>query len=766
MAAFRLLPFELQTILSAPLRRSPPLLTPLQARRHIAVGIDLFARPVSSVSLSGTDAFDGPAPRDLFEDLSPEYSVPESILKRHLSPRDPSLEIERLLKKEQFDDADALLHQYQSANVHLTSRRSFLDRSVTLFRKDRYSAWLPWFDAAIPPGDLLHEDEVTVSGARWASIVCEELLSEPHDLALMRDFLLVAVGKGFDHVAKSILLNFAVYASLEESEHLWEAVMHTVNTRRWTTQTGRLGGARATGEGSQDEATRKTRWQVYRRTRNRILRTHISLERLEEALQVAVAMEAPCDVSVRSWGALLSAAALGDRYDVFKAAYHRVLDSGRGFRFVGHLDGSSKPYQIVPAGRDLGDHPSPQEVFVGYRYGNFSSPMEEGAEVARNQRHDVAGNDRLSKAVEERDLASSCEIFLDCFKHDRLPSLDAAARFIHLAKNSGHTNIIDGISRSTSARNLWFAGYWATANMLDHLRSREYDAALRVFAGTFQVAALPPLFRTTITRILNTGPPVDSSPRNSPPPLRRTLLDAHTFAIATQALLGYLLRHDEVHSESQCFELIDQLYQTLLQAARSKQLPLLRLDRGTVLEFDAPPPTTPLDPHTFIPFLKAFSRNPSYRPITVLSVLRDMAHLNLPTSKFHWHIVSGAFAYKGQVSDFLFLLDILEGRSPSADPSNELAEILQEIPLPPAKGQDIVAYTSMIAGLGRKHEFEMAWTLSERVAESEELAGAVDETFRRTIEELRASQARERAKGASVAGAGPRGAVVGARMRA
>lgn len=747
MAGARL-PFELCVLLAPALRRPLHIIPALPTRRHIAIAADLVTRPITSFTSS-------PTPPSLFEEDETPYHtiVPRSTVKWNCGPKSNDEALLSLLLDNRLDEADLLLRDLRASSQRIIARQSFARYAYRLFRKDIHSNWLDWWSVGYPtpPEDLSHWSQEYQGAAAIVLKVCKSLVAhDPTDFARMLDYAVVAVAQGFEpQVWNSFLLHFAAYAPMEMNERLWTCIGTSLDRRERRNENNWKGivreaktkGIKLTAERSACHhaliRTQTHRYSQLRARQNEAIRIHVGFNRLETATRLA--QTSGCRPDTKTILILLSATANGARYELFKRIY--ALLPQEGFALVPRDDGlAGQPFRI-----DKRDRPSPDphDAYVTLRYGSFTSPLEEGPTESSppSSNHNQAVNTDFFAALTAKDRQTASRILLNAFKpfgHSSYPSLDSVARLIAMLREEGFGNVIQQISRTVMLTSeAWPRGYWATALMLEHVRSGNSVEAVKTMVTSFQLAGLPALFRDAFKALAERDTPTKRTGGRTTS--RKLLLsgkskvfqDSHSFSIGMEALVTAL-------SKQKNSQAIDDLYRALVHDASRFNL-LARGDASKVLEDDTPrlQPKTSLNRYTFLPFLRHFAQDWDRPPSALLSVLRDMVSLNLVPAKQHWGVVVACYARRGSLEDLRYLLDWLEDRDTSfaSNPSEEMMQILEGI-LSPKQKPDVVVYTSVVTGLTLREEARMAKEVADWSKAEPRLKGSLDQKFWESVRKL------------------------------
>jgi hypothetical protein len=759
--AARRLPFELQTLLlHLPTFRTPyhVSLPPSYLRRAISLPAhsDLFARPLSSLAEDSRELPTGPA---LFESPSLEYTeIPLSTLdypKSPRSPRSPDDALLALIDAKQYADADSLLRDLLDSSQPIPPRYLFAKHAEYLFNEDPKSSWLDWWSLAPSLTSRALKDshaiKSTAQGAtrRANRIISKLLIDDWKDWERLRDFGVVLARQGHSRVvAERLLVHFAAYGPLELGEELWNtslaAVKQKMNdlalmagfearsrSRRWAERRmGVEGRRRASEQRITPRTGPSSTWLanqcrhemgVLIQKRERMVRAHANLGRLDLATSLLESMRGQTGLGDRklklsksAYIALLSIAALSDRFDIFERIYADLERRGGRLTRVRHRGLQQRtPYFARGINTPAPDSvPSVQEAFATFRYSTYVGALEEGEPESLE-----AGADRhqtpqeLLVQLNKRMFDDASRTFMAILADGNLPLPLITAQFIQLARAKGKFEFLETMSDlfdpKTSGASSRMAGYWTTSMMLAHVQAKEWPRALVLFKRYFDHSGLPLLFKKAFNAAVRPVRPINHEIAIPP--------DAYALSIATQALVPFLDGRRHVSRAT----LIDELYVALVNESFNV-IPFHSKPSSpsSSLDIAAPGstcPPSPLDPFTFVPFLTSFARR-RLPPHTLLRVLIDMQRLSVRPAKQHYGIILGAYARSGTPSDLFYLLDTLEGRQPTTVPSLELVEHLDRI----RKGirlcqVDVIGYTGMLTGLIAQKELEAARDLVRRM---------------------------------------------------
>ncbi|BGP42924.1 hypothetical protein JCM10449v2_006939 [Rhodotorula kratochvilovae] len=444
------------------------------------------------------------------------------------------------------------------------------------------------------------------------------------------------------------------------------------------------------------------------------------------------------------------------------------------------------PYLIRGSAFDpLDVAPSAREAFLAWRYQNSASAIEEGPELdalleedarAATGEHGVSLAEevyrnrsvKLVRLVEHDDesgsrFSDSARVLAQWLVEanepggrlppSATPSANALAVWIlharKLAQHNPHCGeVLVALSVEAQAQ-ASTRGAWAAGTVLAEIKSGHYAAALHAFKAHFDVAALPPRLRTALWDATHDRRPrVEREARRGVPP------SAYHLALVVQALVMWYGARVGTARTSQGAEkarqVIREVYDELLAASGSSSSTGLavipshvrsrRAGETSALEgVDKP---SPLDPHSFTPFLLLHLRARS--PLAAARVLADMHARHIAPQAPHFAIMLNAFARGSSdgsvpLSDLLFLLALFERRPHPAElPSPGLRALIPALPLPEeGVTLGVHVYTGVLSGLRRRGERGAALDVLKGLADSrgEELRAWArgDERFRQEV---------------------------------
>lgn len=703
---------------------------------------------------------------NIFESYTPEYEqVPLSTLDFPAAPRSAASSLLQLLSSQHFDEADSLLKDLVATDQVIEPQIEFAQHAEELLSKDRESNWLDWWTLApsidyirSKSTDLGMSGDVFLAANERVGRMINVLFEESGDFERMLKFGVIATRQGCTRVvAQSLLMHLAAVAPLEVGEELWstcveETLGRTIIIPLATSPSDR---AAVNSEEGQDRIKRYralaegvieqqfSRAQAELKTylkakRGQMLRIHAALGRVEES--TTLLLSSPrlsidgSPVNRITYLHLLDATAKSDRFDLFQQIYQLMQHHrGRLLRLRHSTHTTQFPFfaRSTTSQLESDQQFSDMDAFVAFRYAGFASPLEEASYVIEYKSDAV-----LRTAIAANDLTSAFKELRHCISSGITPSLDAATNAVALARVQGKEELVvslmERLRRAPPGAKAWTKGYWSTVGMLSHVRNKEWSVALAIFHESFEIAGLPEGAKEVVRMSDRRKEEDRRSVRRKPIPR------AHTLSVMFQALVPYLMETHGSNSKA----LIDNLYSSLIHnevitiRRRSSSLNALK--------------SSPLDPHTFIPFLQSFAAD-GREPVELFDIFNDMIQLGLQPSRSHWGVVLGAFARYGPVTDLNYILDILESVPSSAAsfaPTRLVQSHLATLfdPINPDRlvkiRPDMVAYTSMIAGFSSRGEYLAARKVQIRmnVALSDRREGQ----DRRLVEVLQLLQRKER----------------------
>ena len=482
--------------------------------------------------------------------------------------------------------------------------------------------------------------------------------------------------------------------------------------------------------------------------------------------------------------------------------------------------------------------PSAREAFLAWRYQNAVSSIEEGPEgadqlVEAEERaatgehgvslgRDVYGNTsvKLVRLVENDDedgsrFAVSARIVAEALIESSrggqayvadssggvrrarvLPSANALAVWILHARRLAEQGdrragrVLDSLARNARTRSDGTRALWAAATMLAEIKAQRYGAALEAYKAHFDVVALAPRMRTALWDATHDRRPLgqrlgsDASKRSAK---RATMTpSAYTLALLVQALVPWYAERAPTArtaaGAAQARAVLADLYDELLVHPPSpspftsaSSIALVPSRTRARRAAAAPGPTSPLDPHTFMPFLADHLRQRA--PLQAATVLVDMHERGIEPQPPHYSVVLNAFARGGgarrsyrrerdgeveagrdgdaaaqatSAADLLFLLRLFERRADAADAADAVdgssrtvgaispavRALAARLPVPAADAAPlgVHAYTGILSGLRRRGErgaaLEVLQGLMDRRAADVRHWARGDERFR------------------------------------
>jgi len=779
------LPLELCSILGPAVGiaiRTGARAAPGRARRSARLSTlsvaaeDTAAKPESRTERAVASTSQLKQPPNLFESTTDDYThVPLSTLDHPSTPRTPATALRSLIDGRQYQQADALLLDIHAAHEHVRPHPQFAVHARRLFNRDpASSAWLGWW--AISPSvvdvarfargqpDRLAHDLASAK-RRAGEALGEVVLATKMDHERIAEFALVLCRKGFVKlVAEGVLAKLAAFAPVEQSERVWEACLAGYQAQlnelgemaQWTPSSKHYRRELAADFAAAYQLDAAT---ALKKARGAMIRAHTSLGRLDLAAKLATASglellpgtrpgrsaRVPAFTYVR----LLSLAALEDRFDVFARLYEGFVADSRRLTRTQRLELRERMPYLARAAYPGEGTPQVKEAFTVFRYASFASEIEEGSGVGEQvAAARMSAVHALEKALEEKDVRKAGSVVVRAIKSKLVLPLEPTARFISLARDNELEPLLDSLDELFHAQRegirSWMTGYWATATMLSYNREQDWDAALAVFFNLFTLQGLPTVVKEAAEvlavdeRRWDVPPGAHSAPRQLVP-------DAHTFAIAVQALVprlaqaqGAAPRDGRRGSEpSPHLGLVDALLASLLHE------PLEFPVRTRSLQMTAAGKTRPtLDAFVFLPFLQLHARQRRPAP-SLLALAAELQARGVAVPKHHWAVVLGAFAGEGREYDLFLLLDRLEGRANGeveTRASPEVRDMVGRMTWPRAgagaeEGLGVVVYTSVLAGLQKCGEVGVAARVRERMLDAG-LEAKVDGHFGRVMRRL------------------------------
>ncbi|GAA5836756.1 hypothetical protein JCM9279_007652 [Rhodotorula babjevae] len=519
---------------------------------------------------------------------------------------------------------------------------------------------------------------------------------------------------------------------------------------------------------------------------------------------------------------LLALLAERDEFALFERVYDSLRSGARRLTRTRSAPLRERtPFLIRGSTFDPADvAPSAREAFLAWRYQNAVSLIEEGPEgVARlveDEERDATGEHgvplhrevhrntslTLVRLVEHDDeggsrFADSSRIVAEALAESSrggqatvvdssggirrrrvLPSANALAVWIlHAQRLAEHGDrragrVLNSLAWDACRRSAGTRALWAAATMLADIKAQRYGAALEAYKAHFDIVALAPRMRMALRNATDeqrlglgasSGRRARSAKRATMPP------SAYTLALLVQALVPWYAERvttaryaaGAAHARAVVAELYDEL---LVEPPSSSPSPsvssvaLIPSRTRARRDAAAPGPTSPLDPHTFMPFLADHLRQRA--PLQAAAVLVDMHERGIEPQPPHYSVVLNAFARGGSVrrprqadgdgeleagrggdaaaqatsaADLLFLLRLFERRAGAAEAaaavggssrtigtiSPAVRALAARLPVPAADDAPlgVHAYTGILSGLRRR---------GERPAALEVLQGLMD----------------------------------------
>ena len=756
--AGRRLPFELQTLLAqlpalrtlAPARPPPSL---LRRASSIPATTDLLAtnRHLSSLT---EDSHDLPAPAALFESTTAEYDhIPLSKLDYPSASRSPDLVLLALLDSKQFAEADTLLRDFNEAGQPILFHRRFAQHAEILLKADRSSAWLDWWTLAPSLFSLRTESigyikrELRRHNAQAERMVELLLTSQSPNWGQLRDFGVRLARQGHSRVvSERLLVYLAAYAPKNISEEVFRETLSALQRQmgriaamgnsshqnaRLRRMERRLGinerqrlqnqrsGADVILSTPRDWLAERTRWEVavLNRMRQAMLRAHANFGRLDYALELFEAPRAPTGIANRvlrvhksTSMTLLALSASADRYDLFKRFHGDLERNGSRLTRVQKEELRQRwTYFARGAGYEAPDPvPSAKEAFATWRYRSYVGELEEGGltePAPEAASRTTSAKPKLTAELARRhpDFALASKHFLAIVAYGQLPAISETSDLIRLGRKVKQAEFLGRLEQLFDRRqgaNRRFAQHWSTAMMMANNEQEDWPSTLRIFTKFFHLGGLDVDLRQAFGAYAPTSRPIESRFKIYP--------TAHIFSLAMQALVPTIdpkIRdHDSPPPRN---PLVERLFHSLL--AEPPQV------------LSAPSSASPLDPHTFDPFVHAlFQRR--LPPAPLLELLLSLIRFHIIPTKHQFGVVLASYARRGQPVDVLFLLDLLEGVASTHHPSDALLEQLNsagDIVFPSLAQRgglpDVKAYTSILVGLTQQGEYPTAREIERRV---------------------------------------------------
>lgn len=683
-------------------------------------------------------------PASPFERSNDDYlNLPPSSLDHpslsHSPPRSPQQALLSLIRDDDYSKADALLTELLATNQLVKPHPIFARVAERFLSDDLNSNWLNWW--RLVPHIATVQSKASsyaryvliskVSRARTARMLLL-LMEDSSNFDRLLDFGKVAATQDdYQRASRRLLAHFAAFAPMNMAESLFDSCLEATELIRDSEVVHVEGRAlHDIGMGWMRPAlnvpgkTFKTRVQIVEgvgeerlqrytevvrllhEKRGQMLRIIADRGHLKKAVKLIQSSNFP--VNKLTYRYLLDVAASLDQFSLFEPLYagleasggrleraQNLSLSGRRHFFTRSVDSTPSVPSLAPA--------NAREAFVALRYADYKNPI-----VEENPDNSVS-DAKLRAALDADDFSAAATELKNCHLAGTRPRLDIAADFVTMARYGGHrdfSNTLVGGPRivlSPAHTSKWERTYWANAGMMSHIRTKEWKLACRIFVAVFELAGLPESVRVLLQPMRKSWG--EEYRKNGLVDQDKVAPSPQSLAILFQALVKFAVDSGMDHGG------LTQLYRAVL--AHPFEVGRIGSHRRITPGSTAPSSSSSLNSYIFLPFLQAFAND--RRPaMELLDALLEIQSAGFTLAREHWGIVLGAFAYNGSISSLIYLLDTLEHGHDQPGPTLEITEKMSRMILPMEK-PDRVAYTSCIAGLGSRGEYQMAMILHGRL---------------------------------------------------
>ena len=751
---------EIASLVSSYTPRNSPLRTllrpsPFLRRTHSPALPRDFAFPLAATSTPATPATVLAA--SPFERSNDDYlHLPPSSLDHPYSPpRSPQQALLSLIRDDDYSQADALLTELLSTNQPVEPHPLFARVAERFLAENLNSNWLNWY--RLVPHIATVQSKASsyaryvliskVSRARTARMLVLLMEDSANFDRLLEFGKVAATQDDYQRASRRLLAHFAAFAPMNMAETLFDSCLEATEVIRdgkvahveeralsdigmgwmWPALNvpGKTFKTRAQiVEGVVEERVNRYTEAVrlLHEKRGQMLRIIADRGHLKKAVKLIQSSTLP--INKLTYCYLLDIAASLDQYSLFEPLYagleasggrlERAQNpslSGRRHFFTRSIDSTPSVPSLAPA--------NAREAFVALRYADYKNPI-----VEDNPDNSVS-DAKLRAALDADDFPAAATELKSCHISGTRPRLDIAADFVTMARQGGHrdfSNTLVGGPRivlSPAHTTNWERSYWANAGMLSHIRTKEWKLACRIFVAVFELAGLPESVRALLQPMRKSWG--EEYRKNGLVEQEKVAPSPQSLAILFQALVKLAVESGMDHGG------LTQLYQAVL--AHPFEVGRIGSHRRTTPGSTAPSSSSSLNSYIFLPFLQAFAND--RRPATeLLDALVEIQSAGFTLAREHWGIVLGAFASNGPISSLDYLLDTLEHGHDQPGPTPELTEKISRLILPSEK-PDRVAYTSCIAGLGSRGEYQMAMILHGRL---EQVSLGSDARLERVVE--------------------------------
>lgn len=772
----RKLPFELQVLLqqSIPACRTPGrCATSITTGSRRCITLSAVTRPPVQFIAEQSTPVCTQVP--LFEQNTAEYNdTPLSRLDHpglvpREQPRSPQQALIALLDNANYEEAETLRHDLIQSGQFIEPHIEFARHAQRLFTLDPSSStWLDWWTlaptltslATTLPLNQVRSQRKQLSNV--AEAILESLLQlDDRNWHRTRQFAALLSAQGHSKlVSEHLLVHLAAYAPFEISEQVWQTQLDCLKQRYLAIasipalQADPTKSNRTVREWYADAVHHET--HLLSLKRQKMLKTHAAFGRLNLVLELIDGQRSitgPGNISLRLkkstlvW--IMAIAAASDRYDIFSRIYSELRSSGgRLTRVKIARLRNYIPYFARGSEYDATDAPpSAAEAFATWRYRQHKSNLEEG--FLEGDEADSSKSLLAQEMASARpDFGRATHLFRVALTEQRLPFVHVTASYIRSARAQGRTEILSQLSDllvPTKGVRERLAKHWQTATLLADVQEGNLDAAVRRYMRYWLYSGLD---ETIVSALIQATQ--DRKRRGVARKFRFTT-DAYVLSLVVEALVP-LLEPDGRQAGTS--PLVEQMYDSLVTES-PRILP--RWSAATTRQ-------TPLDPHTFTPFMTRLARRQA-PPQAALEIVLDMQRLGLSPTPHQLAILVASYARRGSPADVFYLLDLIEGEiGQELDRTTTMPNdvMLKRLRTRPAEGESetrsestlgpnvIIVYTGAVTGLAGQDEWHAARRVIERLrVRHDGNAVMSDQAWRRAVGWV---QEWERGQGAGTVG--------------
>lgn len=688
----------------------------------------------------------------LFEALTPEYAaVPLSQLDHPPPARSAQAALLALVATSQHADADALLDSFRHTREPILPSPVFAPYAVRRLREEAQpsSSWLRWWEL-VPSVSSAGQGSQTLARYQRVQQAADTNVTEVLDVLLARqadnfdtllEFALLSLARDSLLPLAPLFPYFAAFAPAGFAEQLLASAFAHVGKRlpELEAQFRAHKRCRTAWRRLQLDRQRATAAMAFLGDRrDQIIRLYVRRGRFDEAARLVYPStecagpastpsslgHPPHSPAVNKFTlvTVLEALARANRFDLYEKVYAEMRASGRTLVRIARPTMTTRAMHFVRRAVDGEGSLEPpsvcREAFITSRYAHYQNPIAEIDEAKLPaQKTETALDDMFHTAIASSSFRAAVKALQACRAAQYTPPMPLAASFLMLARTAGHESFIETLLLGEHTQH-WERAYWATAGMLDAVRFGGWEPAVRMHVATFGLHGLPEPIRLALRRVVPDAETTGTA--------AKSFFDPHTFSILVQALVPLLLEREGVASIEEVFLALVSYY-----AAPSAST---RLYDTSSSPTPHNLPSSTHDAYSFIPILQALAST-QQDPHELLDVLITIKSLSLKIGKEHWGVVLGAFAASSLVhpADTLYLLDFLDQTSSTRLASEAITTRLAQLDRPFGT-PDRVAYTSMLAGLGKKGDFSMARQIRQRWEQGQRgLAGESDQRMEEVL---------------------------------